>query len=107
MRFDQEFSSASASTALGVWAILLMLIVSVACGTTAVGLWLLRLWGQRTALIILTVNLIADTARALLFHDYRTLVGVPLAAFMIGYLVKRRGVFTQTPHRLEPSPVWG
>ena len=79
--------------AMGGWAVLLMLVVCVACFTAAVGLWLCRRWGLLTALTILIVNLVGDTANALLAHDWPTLVGLPIAGLMIVYLFRARSLF--------------
>lgn len=78
---------------LGGWAVLLMLVVCAACATACVGLWRLRLWGQRTAIAVLGVNLVGDTANAALTHDWRTLIGLPIGGAMIAYLIARRDAF--------------
>ncbi len=73
--------------ALGSWAIVLMLAVSGACGVAAVGLWRGAAWGRAAALTVLAVNLIADIGNAFYRGDLRTLIGVPIAAVLIGYLL--------------------
>src|SRR5438105_2968948 len=55
--------------AMGLWAVLLMAIVSAACATASIGLWRRKLWGYVTALTILSMNLIGDTTNALLQND--------------------------------------
>ncbi len=76
--------------AMGGWAILLMLAVGVACATAAVGLGRRRAWGRATAIVILLINSLGDIAGALARHDYRQLIGLPIAAVMIAYLCSRR-----------------
>ena len=82
-------------TALGVWAVLLMTTVCAACIAAAVGLWRCRRWGLRTALAILIVNLVGDTANAVIEHDWHALVGLPIGAAMILYLVMQRRVVAE------------
>ncbi len=78
--------------ALGSWAIVLMLVVSVACGLSAVGLWRGATWGRAAALTVLTVNLLGDAGNALVRGDLRTLIGVPIGAALIAYLLLNRRV---------------
>ena len=42
------------------------------------------------AIGVLTVNLIGDSVNALLRHDPRTLIGLPIGGLMIWYLLKKR-----------------
>ena len=71
---------------IGSLAVLLMLVVCAACTTAAVGLFRLRKWGLVTAIIVLVTNTIGDTLNAFLRHDYRALIGLPIAGLMIAYL---------------------
>ncbi|MGB9474818.1 MAG: DUF2127 domain-containing protein [Candidatus Udaeobacter sp.] len=73
---------------LGNWSFLLMLTVGIACLFAAIGLWRDTVWGTRLALTILSINLIGDLANALFRHDYRALIGLPVGAVMIFYLVR-------------------
>jgi hypothetical protein len=73
---------------IGAWAIALMLAVGIACGITAIGLWHGAFWGSQLAIVILVVNTIADLSNVMLRHDYRTLIGVPIAAAMIFWLIR-------------------
>jgi len=75
---------------MGAWAIVLMLVVSVACGLAARGLWRGTRWGQRLTLGILTVNLVGDAVGAVVRHDPRTLIGLPVGGVMIAYLLSAR-----------------
>ena len=44
---------------------------------------------------MLSVNLLGDTINAYLLQDWRTLIGLPIAGLMIGYLLRRRNLFTR------------
>jgi hypothetical protein len=75
---------------LGPVAIPLMLIVAAACAGAALGLCNRRRWGHRLAVGLLTVNLIGDSLNAILRHDWRTLIGLPIGAVMLAYLLSRQ-----------------
>jgi hypothetical protein len=75
---------------LGRWSIALMAVVGAACGLAAVGLARSTGWGRRLGIAILLVNLIGDSLNALLRHDPRTLIGLPIGGLMIWYLVRQR-----------------
>jgi hypothetical protein len=79
--------------AMGLWAVLLMAAVCLACGAAALGLRRCKRWGYWMALAILTVNLVCDTANALIAHDWRILIGLPISGAMIVYLLKKRSTF--------------
>jgi hypothetical protein len=81
-------------TGLGLGGIILMAVVCVACAAAALGLRRCRRWGLWLAVAILGVNLAGDLGNALLLHDWRTLIGLPIGGAMIGYLIVRRRVFT-------------
>lgn len=72
-----------------VASIALMLVVGLACGFASVGLARNREWGRRLAIAILVINLIGDSLNAILRHDPKTLIGLPIGGVMIWYLVKR------------------
>jgi len=67
-----------------------MLIVGSACGLSAIGLSRNAEWGRRLALAVLVLNVIGDSLNALLRHDPKTLIGVPISALMIWYLLRRK-----------------
>ena len=73
--------------AMGGGAVVLIAIVCAACITAAVGLWRCRPWGLWTAIAILSVNLVGDTANTVISHDWRTLIGLPIGGAMIFYLL--------------------
>jgi len=74
---------------LGKIAALLMLVVGVACALAAVGLWRGARWGIWLALFILSVNIVGDLSNALIRHDYRALIGLPIGGAMIFYLLRK------------------
>jgi hypothetical protein len=78
---------------MGLWSVLLMAVVCVACGMAALGLRRCKRWGYWTALSILTINLAGDTANAVIAHDWRTLMGLPIGGAMIVYLLTKRSAF--------------
>jgi hypothetical protein len=68
--------------------IALMATVGVACGLSAIGLARNAQWGRRLAIAVLVVNLLGDSLNALLRHDPKTLIGLPIGGLMIWYLVR-------------------
>jgi hypothetical protein len=79
---------------LGFWALFLMSVVCVACARAALGLWNRRRWGYWTAISILGINLLSDIINAFALRDWRTLIGLPIAGFLIAYLLRKRTVFS-------------
>jgi hypothetical protein len=80
---------------IGEMAILLMLVVGTGCAFAAVGLWQSSRWGLRLALIILSLNIICDLINAVMRHDYRALIGLPIGGAMIFYLARCRRADSQ------------
>jgi hypothetical protein len=74
----------------GSWSFVVMLTVGTACLFAAIGLWRGTVWGTRLALTILSLNIIGDLVNTLLRHDYRALIGLPVGAAMIFFLVRPR-----------------
>jgi hypothetical protein len=74
----------------GELAIELMFVVGAGCAIAAIGLWRSAVWGIRTALVILSLNIIGDLFNALVRHDYRALIGLPIGGAMIFYLARYR-----------------
>ena len=72
---------------MGSWAIVLMFCVATACAISAIGLWIRARWGHRLAIAILLVNMVGDVGNAIVRDDLWTLIGIPIAAMMIGYLL--------------------
>jgi hypothetical protein len=73
---------------LGSWSIVLMLVVGAGCALAAIGLCHGTLWGIRLGLAILFINIIGDLVNVVTRHDYRSLVGLPIAGAMIFYLAR-------------------
>lgn len=84
-------SARLAFQSLGNWSIALMVTVGTLCGVAASGLWRGLGWAVRLAIAILSLNMIGDTINALVRHDYRALIGIPVGAAMICYLVQSTG----------------
>jgi hypothetical protein len=80
--------------ALGGWAVLLMFTVCAACLIAATGLWRLRIWGLRTAIAMLSINMLSDAINAFALHDLRTLIGLPIGGVVIWYLLRKRAEFS-------------
>ncbi len=78
---------------MGLWAVAMMAAVSVACATAALGLRRRKRWGYWTALAILSINLAGDLTNAVVTHDWRTLIGLPIGGAMIVYLLTKRSAF--------------
>ncbi len=76
--------------ALGIFAILLMMVVGAACSGAAIGLINGAEWGRRLGILVLGVNIIGDLANAVLRADWRTLIGLPIGGLMIVYLMRAR-----------------
>ena len=68
---------------IGVWAIVLLLSVSVACASTSFGLWRGKLWGYRLAISMLVVNLIGDIYNFLSGTEPRAVIGIPIVIGII------------------------
>jgi hypothetical protein len=85
---------------LGNWSVGLMAVVGSSCGLAAVGLARQAEWGRRLAIGILVVNLIGDSLNAVLRHDLRTLIGLPIGGLLIWYLATRKREF----HGQRPDP---
>jgi hypothetical protein len=80
---------------MGTWAVVLMGAVSAGCALSAGGLLARSSWGYRLAIAVLGVNLLGDTANAILRDDPRTLIGLPIGGLLIAYLLRPqiRGLF--------------
>lgn len=79
----------AALESIGSWSIAIMFVVGSSCLFAAIGLWSGTIWGTWIAVIILTVNMAGDLFNAFFRHDYRAVIGLPIAAAMIFCLVRR------------------
>src|SRR3982751_2373946 len=75
---------------MGVWAVVLMCAVCLACASAAVGLWRGARWGYRLALIILAINLLGDVINVILGTEPRAVVGIPIVIAIFAFLLSRR-----------------
>jgi hypothetical protein len=73
---------------LGTLGIALMATVSALCCLTALGLAKRAEWGRRLAIAVFMINAAGDLANATLGHDFRTLIGLPVAALLVAYLMR-------------------
>jgi hypothetical protein len=81
---------------MGRISILLMAVVGSACALAATGLIRRTNWGRALAIAILAINLAGDLANVFVRQDSRTLIGLPIAAALIMYLVKGKRAKTQS-----------
>jgi uncharacterized membrane protein (DUF2068 family) len=77
-------------SSIGVWAVVLLTTVSVFCATAGVGLWRGARWGHRIAVGLIAVNLIADVTNVILGIEPRAIVGVPIGAVILAYLMSTK-----------------
>ena len=80
----------AAFQSLGKISIALMVVVGAACASAAIGLVRDRRWGRNLAVVILAVNLGGDLINVFARGDLRPLIGVPIAAALIIYLLRAR-----------------
>ncbi len=76
-------------SSLGLWAVVLLATVSVFCAGAAIGLWRGSRWGHWLAVGLITLNLVADIINVLLGTEPRAIVGVPIAAAILAYLMSK------------------
>ena len=75
---------------LGLWAVALLSSVSLFCAAAAIGLWQESRWGYRIAIGLMVVNLIGDVTNVVLGTEPRAIVGVPITAGILIYLIRQR-----------------
>jgi len=75
---------------LGWWGVLLMLVVAIVCALAAIGLARRARWGHRLAVTAIAINLLGDLFNAVVVGDLRTLIGIPIGAAVIWYLMSSR-----------------
>lgn len=75
---------------LGGWAVGLLSIVSAFCATAAIGLWNRSKVGYWIAVGLISINLVGDVTNVLLGTEPRAIVGVPIAAAILVYLMSKK-----------------
>lgn len=77
---------------LSLWAVLLLSTVSLLCAAAAIGLWRGSRWGYWIAVGLLVTNLLGDVINVVLGTEPRAIVGVPIAAALLAYLIMSKKV---------------
>lgn len=77
-------------SALGSWAVILLLVVSISCGLAAIGLWRRAAWGHKFGVALIAINLLGDVANTVLGTEPGAIVGVPIALALLVYLLSRK-----------------
>jgi hypothetical protein len=75
---------------LGLWAVVLLSSVSLLCAGAAIGLWKQSRWGYRIAIGLMVVELIGSLTNVVLGTEPRAIVGVPIAAAILIYLIGKK-----------------
>lgn len=75
---------------MGVWAIVLMSAVCIACASAAVGLWRGARWGYWLAVALLAINLLGDIINVVLGIEPRAALGIPIVLAIFAFLMSRR-----------------
>jgi hypothetical protein len=75
---------------LGAWAPLLLSVVCLACASSAYGFFAGKRWGYRLGIALLLINLTGDLVNAALGIEPRALIGVPIVALLLWYLLSGR-----------------
>jgi len=75
---------------MGTWAPLLLAVVCVACAACAYGFFVGRRWAYPLGVGGLLVNLTGDVVNAALGIEPRAVVGVPIVALILWYLLSRQ-----------------
>ncbi len=73
---------------MGIGAPILLLVVSLACAASAIGLLRGKYWGYIAGLTILIMNLIGDTLGAVSGIKPEALIGLPIVAVIIYFLTR-------------------
>lgn len=77
---------------LGPWAVLLLSSVSMLCAAAAIGLWRGSRWGYWLAVGLILTNLLGNAINVVLRTEPRAIVGVPIAAALLAYLMVSKKV---------------
>ena len=89
----------SAFQTMGFWAIVLMFWWRLRVRSPQSASGIVTRWAHRLAIAVVLVNMLGDLGNAIVSGDLRTLIGIPIVAAMIWYLVtsgiRRRLVATK------------
>jgi hypothetical protein len=75
---------------LGLWAPGILAAVGIACLTASIGFARRRGWGYRIGVALVAINLMGDSVNAALGVEPRAIVGIPVAAALLAYLLSSR-----------------
>ncbi|HSE31182.1 MAG TPA: hypothetical protein VLA93_06365 [Pyrinomonadaceae bacterium] len=75
---------------IGGWAIVLMLVVCVACSFTAASLWRGRRLGYWLAILMLVINLIGNVINVTTGTEPRAIIGIPVVLLILAYLLREK-----------------
>jgi uncharacterized membrane protein (DUF2068 family) len=73
---------------MGPAAVALLTVVSVACGSTALGLWFGKLWGYYIAIMLLAVNLVGDIYNVVSGTEVRAAIGIPIVILVLVFITR-------------------
>ena len=74
---------------IGVWAVVLICAVSVACLSASIGLWRGAQWGYWMAVVLLCIHLSADIANVVLGIEPRAAIGIPIVLAILAFLMNK------------------
>ena len=77
---------------LGLWAVVMLSTVSMLCAAAAIGLWRGSRWGYWLAVGLILTNLLGNVINVVLGTEPRAIVGVPIAAALLAYLIFSKNV---------------
>ncbi len=66
-----------------------LLVTALSCAAAGWGVWRGHRWGQLIAIALIILNLIGDLTNLILRGQFRTLISIPLALLMFGYLLSK------------------
>lgn len=76
--------------AIGAWAVVLFVVVGCACAVAAIGLWRGARWGYVAAIIVLSINLLADIINVVSRIEPGAAIGIPIVILILAYLTRQR-----------------
>ncbi len=75
---------------IGMWAVVLMCAVCVACTSASIGLWRGARRGYWVAMVLLCINLLGDIANVVTGTEPRAAVGIPIVLAILVFLMSKR-----------------